>query len=71
MLKILRFLRPPVGQPRKWFDRVEIAYKEKLGDHLQDELGTRGQIPVKTFFAAHDRGVALQCKHFMEVVFLN
>ena len=62
-----RFLRPPVGPPNKWYNRVETVYKEKIGDHLQDELGTRGQIPTKTFLAAHDRGIALQCKHFMEV----
>ena len=44
-----------------------MAYKEKVGEQMQDILGTRGQIPTKTFLAAHDRGVALQCKHFMEV----
>ena len=41
-----------------------------MGEKMQDILGTRGQIPTKTFLAAHDRGVALQCKHFMEVSFL-
>ena len=57
-----RFLRPPTGAVENWYKLAPIAYADKMDEHLQDTLGTHGQIPPSVYTASQDKGRALQMK---------
>ena len=57
-----RFLRPPTGSVEAWYKLAPIAYADKMDEHLQDTLGTHGQIPPSVYIANQDKGRAMQMK---------
>ena len=59
-----RFLRLPLSNPKKWWNKVPLTREHKYRNIPLKFTGCQGQVSEKTIENAHDRSNAHQLKHF-------
>ncbi len=59
-----RFERPPITEPKDWWHKMPVAYKNAYKRILLDHVGAENAVSEHTIARAHDRAAPLQLKMF-------
>jgi hypothetical protein len=65
VIHVARFLRPPTSATT-WWGKSPVTWKQDLEQGWNDSLGTWDCLAPSVYRACHNRGCALQMRHFLK-----